>query len=66
MLLAITGFAASLLLVTDWTMRHGLTYAFCGAVLGGTITMLSGDMVSWFMGGYSGELPKGQWNRLHP
>ena len=64
-LLAVAGFAASLVLVADWTMRYGLTYAFCGAVLGGTITMLSGDMISWLLGGYSGELPKGKWNRLY-
>ena len=60
------GFCISFLVATEWTLSAALAYGCSGAILSGTFTILSGDIISWITGGYGGELPKGKWNRLFP
>ena len=56
----------SWLLTSEWSVTLGLAHGASGGILGGTLTLLTGDVVSWLVGGYGGELPKGKWNQLYP
>jgi len=66
LLLFVAGVISAAVLNDQSSMILSLAYGFSGAMIGGTSTILSGDMVSWVCGGYGGELPKGKWNRLYP
>ena len=59
-------FASSWVLASECTLPLAFAYGASGAVLGGTLTLLTGDIISWLVGGYGGELPKGKWNQLYP
>ena len=48
------------------SIRRSIVYMMVGLFLGGTVTTITGDMLSWIRGGYASELPKGKWNRRYP